>query len=226
MNTVKSRFLVVAMLIAAAIGFIGCSGNGAKPASIAITPTNPYISAATATTPFQFNVTETLSDGTTLPSWQLVTWSSSSTPVATISSTPGSIGLVTPNSALHDDSKDTVYYTIVKAIDNSNTMISATTTLYVVSSQITTIIANTTNTSISLGTKQTFTFTASWNSLGPDISNQVTWSSSNPGIATISNASGLKGVATPVSIGTTTIIATDPYSAITSTPGSALTVTY
>jgi len=213
MNILKLCFLIVAVLTVGAIGFMGCSGNGAKVTSLAATPTNPVISAqSTATTiptaiPLTYNAIAILSDGTSLPYWQLVTWSSDPS-VATISSTPGSIGLVTPNAGLTSNSTITVTATY---IDHPN--ISATSSLTVVASTLLSYITVTTtnlNPSISSGTT-TLQFTASWNGGSPDITKSVSWSSSNPGVASISNTSGANGFATLVYPGQTTITATDLY---------------
>jgi hypothetical protein len=65
------------------------------------------------------------------------------------------------------------------------------------------------NPSIALGTDQQFTATGifSDNSV-QDLTNSVTWSSSDTSIATISNEAGSQGLASPQAIGSTTITAT------------------
>jgi len=47
-----------------------------------------------------------------------------------------------------------------------------------------------------------------------DYTQRVTWRSSDPGIATVSNAEGTKGLVTPVGLGTITILAVDPATSI------------
>src|SRR5207237_9612068 len=57
--------------------------------------------------------------------------------------------------------------------------------------------------------KQQFTSTGTFtDSRAQDITRPVQWSSSNTGVATISNASGTQGLATSVTTGSTTITAT------------------
>ena len=66
-----------------------------------------------------------------------------------------------------------------------------------------------TNPSIVRGTLQQFTATGTFSdSTTQDLTTAVTWSSSSPGTATISNAAGSEGLASAVAIGTTTITAT------------------
>jgi len=66
-----------------------------------------------------------------------------------------------------------------------------------------------TNPSIALGTTQQFKVTAIYSdNTTQDFTAAVTWSSSDTGVATISNAAGSNGLATSVSTGTTTITAT------------------
>ncbi|MBJ6800881.1 DUF3443 family protein [Geomonas propionica] len=61
---------------------------------------------------------------------------------------------------------------------------------------------------LSVGTTGRFTATGTYSDNSTrDITNQVSWSSSVTGVATISNASGNKGVVTAVSVGTTTLTA-------------------
>jgi len=52
---------------------------------------------------------------------------------------------------------------------------------------------------------------------------RVTWSSDDPGVATVSNAEGTEGEVTGVSVGTTTIRAVDPATAISETRDVSVT---
>ncbi len=63
------------------------------------------------------------------------------------------------------------------------------------------------NPTIVNGQKQQFTAFFYVHGEPSDATSSVTWSSSNPTVATISNAAGLYGLATAVSAGTTTIMA-------------------
>ncbi len=63
------------------------------------------------------------------------------------------------------------------------------------------------NPTLSNGQKQQFAATFYVNGEPSDATSSVTWSSSDTGVATISNAAGLYGLATAVSAGTATITA-------------------
>jgi hypothetical protein len=74
------------------------------------------------------------------------------------------------------------------------------------------------------GATQQFTATGIYSdSSSQDLTDDVAWSSSVPGTATVSNDTGSQGLATAVADGATTITATDPSSTISGT--AALTVT-
>jgi formylglycine-generating enzyme required for sulfatase activity len=161
--------------------------------SIAVTPTNPSIANGAK----QFIATGTYSDKTTQVLTTSVTWSSSSTGVATISNAAGSNGLATSVSAGS---------TTITATSGS---LSGTTTLTVTSATLSSIAVTPTNPSIALGTTKQFIATGTYSdSTTQVITTSVTWSSSSTGVATISNAAGSNGLATSVATGSTTITAT------------------
>ncbi|MCA8965980.1 MAG: Ig-like domain-containing protein, partial [Planctomycetes bacterium] len=71
------------------------------------------------------------------------------------------------------------------------------------------------NPAIALGTTQQFTATGTFSdSSTQDLTAQVTWSSSNTGVATIDNSGGNEGLATSVAVGTCTITALHVASSI------------
>jgi hypothetical protein len=73
---------------------------------------------------------------------------------------------------------------------------------------ITSITVTPVNPSLVLGTTQQFIAMATLSSgTTQDVSSSVTWNSSNTGVATISNTSGTKGLATAVNVGSTTVTA-------------------
>ena len=162
--------------------------------SIAVTPTNPSIANGTTR---QFTATGTFSDSTTQDLTTQVTWSSSATGVATISNAGGSQGLA---------SSVAVGSTTITATLG---LVSGNTTLTVTAATLSTIAVTPVNPSLPLGLTRQFTATGTFSdSTMQDLTTQVTWSSSSPGVATISNASGSKGLATSVAAGTTIITAT------------------
>jgi uncharacterized protein YjdB len=162
--------------------------------SMAITPANPSIADGTTQ---QFTATATYSDGTTQNLTTAVTWSSSSTGVATVSNTAGSKGLATSVAAGST------------SITATSGDVSGSTTLTVTPATLVSIAITPTNPSIAQGTTRQFTATGTYSdSTTQNLTTTVTWSSSNTGIATISNAAGSKGLATSVAAGSTTITAT------------------
>jgi YD repeat-containing protein len=157
----------------------------AGPVNLVVNPTTALMFVGT---PQQFSATATFADGTTPNVSTIATWTSSNSLVATVSNAPGSQGLVTPVSA------GTV--TIC-----ANLQISACSTVTV---NVTTSVAITpTNVTIPIGVQQ---FTAIGTN-GQNITSEVTWSSSNPDVAGISNSPGTQGLATGLGVGTTTITA-------------------
>lgn len=88
-------------------------------------------------------------------------------------------------------------------------MVMGTATLTVSSAVITSITVGPANATLPRGASLQMTATANWsdNSM-TDVGTQVTWSSSDPLVITISNAAGSEGVATAVAPGNVTISAT------------------
>src|SRR5437867_2948110 len=108
---------------------------------IAVTPTTPSIANGTTR---QFTATGTYSDFTTQDLTTQVTWSSSSTAVATISNAGGSQGLATSVAA----GTTTIAATLG--------LVSGNTTLTVTAATLSTIDVTPTDPSIANGTKQQF----------------------------------------------------------------------
>ncbi|HZX41140.1 MAG TPA: Ig-like domain-containing protein [Myxococcaceae bacterium] len=162
--------------------------------SIAVTPPNP--SAAKGTT-LQLTATGTYSDNSTQDITGQVTWASSVTTVATISNAAGSKGLASTlgvgtsniSAALSGKTGGTML-TVTAATLQSISVTPATP-----SRPVPLTLAFSATGSFTDGTTQ-------------DLTTQVTWSSSKTAVATISNAAGSIGVATPVAPGNTTIGAT------------------
>ena len=162
--------------------------------AIAVTPTNPSVAKGS---PVQFTATGTFSDNTTQDITNQVTWASSVTTVATISNAAGSKGLAS-------------------TLQVGTTSISAALSGKTGGSTLTVTAATLQSISVTPATPSrpvpiTLAFTATGiftDGTTQDLTTQVTWSSSSLGVATISNAAGSIGVATPVAPGTTTIRAT------------------
>ena len=167
--------------------------------SIAVTPASPSIAKGGTQ---QFTATGTYSDGSTQNLTNSVTWSSSNTSVATISGTGLATGVGTGTST-------------IQAASGS---ITGATTLNVTAAvMLSSITVTPANPSIRKGTTQQFTATGNYSDGSRrNLTNLVTWRSSNTSVATISST----GLATAVGVGTSIIQATSG----TVTGSTALTV--
>ncbi|HEY6874519.1 MAG TPA: Ig-like domain-containing protein [Geobacteraceae bacterium] len=158
--------------------------------SIQVTPINPRIAKGTTD---QFRATGIFSDNTKQDLTSSATWSSSNMAVATIPSTGGLATGVAAGTA-----------TITASIGGK----SGSTTLTVTSATIVAMEVEPLTPTIALGTSQQFTATGRFSdNTTQDLTTLVAWSSSKTTVATISNATGSNGLATPMAAGTTTITA-------------------
>lgn len=179
--------------------------------AISVTPFNPTSPVGLTQ---QFIATGIFSDGTTEDLTTTVTWKSSQPAIAEISNAQGSKGLAT---AL------TIGMTTISALD-AKTGVTGSTTLTVTAAVLQEISVTPVNPSIASGFTQSFTATGLFSDgTTEDLSTEVTWTSSNLAIATISNNQGSKGVATALSPGVTTIQARDATTGISGS--TTLTVT-
>jgi len=152
--------------------------------SLSITPTNPSIALGTEV---QLTATGIYSDQSNQDLTSVVTWISSNSFIAAISNASGSEGAVT--------SVGTGTALMTAALGNINTSTSTTIT----DAELISISITPTNPSIALGTGIQVTATGTYTDQSTqDLTSSVTWSSSDPSIATISNASGSRGSVTPV----------------------------
>ena len=184
--------------ITAASGTVSGSTNltvtPAALVSIALIPANPSIANGTQQ---QFAATGTYTDTSTHDVTAAVTWNSSDTTVATISNASGSNGLATSLSQ--------------GAVTISATLgtIAGATGLTITPAVLVSIAVIPANASIANGTGQQFAATGTYtdNSTQP-LTTSVNWSSSDTTVASISNASGSKGLASSAGQGTATMTAT------------------
>ncbi len=168
---------------------VGLTGTGSGPTltSIAVTPATPSIPLGQTQ---QFAATGTYSDGSQQNLTTTATWSSSSTSIATIGSRSGLASSVAAGAAT------------IKAVSGS---ISGTAVLTVAPPTLVSISVTPASPSLQLGKTQQFTATGTYtNNSTQNLTASVTWSSSLTAVAAISAA----GLATPASIGVTTIQAT------------------
>lgn len=168
--------------------------SGATLSSISITP-------AASSTPLgvnvQFTATGNFSDATTQDITSSVVWASSDTSVATISTAAATRGLVTPV-ALGTTTISATFYGV-----------SGSTSFTVNAASLSSIAVTRVSASVAKGLTDQFTATGTYsNSTTQDITNSVTWTTSNNLVATVSNAGGTQGLATSTGTGTATITAT------------------
>jgi hypothetical protein len=176
--------------------------------TITVSPTNASgVIEATQ----QFSAIGTYSDATTRNLTDSVTWSSSDTSVANISS-GGLAGLQTAGTT---------------RITATLRTISGSTTLTVFPKNLVSIDIKPLTPSVPSGTSAQFSATGTFNDASiQDMTSQVTWSSSDTSIATIGNTNGSKGLATSLTEGRTNITALfGPISGstqLTVTPASSI----
>ncbi len=162
--------------------------------SIQVTPVNPGIAKGTTR---QFVAMGIYSDHSTQDLTKQVTWCTSNTSVASISNAAGSSGLA---SAL------AVGTAVVSA---SLGPVSGTTNLDVTAATLVSIEVSPADASISKGTTRQLAATGIYSDHSTqDLTKQVTWSTSNTSVASISNAAGSNGLASALGVGSATISAT------------------
>jgi N-acetylneuraminic acid mutarotase len=159
--------------------------TGTVLTAIAVTPATASIAAGSGSQ--QYTARCSYSNGTSSDCTAMVTWSSSSPAVATVSGGGLASGVGAGT-------------TTIKAASGS---VSGTATLTVTSAVLTAIAVTPTAASIAAGSgSQQYTARCSYsNGSSSDCTAMVTWSSSNPAVATISGG----GLASGVGAGTTTI---------------------
>ena len=160
--------------------------GSASLVSIAVTPANPSIGKGATQ---QFTATGTYSDNSTQNLTSSVTWGSTNTAAATITSAGLATGVATGS-------------TTISAASGS---ISGSTNLTVTAPVLVSIAVTPANPFITKGATQQFTATGTYSDNSTqNLTSSVTWSSTNTATATITSA----GLATGVATGSTTIRAT------------------
>jgi uncharacterized protein YjdB len=189
-NHAASLVLSVGLLL---VAIAGCGGgsSGTDPLkvlkSISASPAQASVSVGTTE---QFTATATYSDGSTQDVTQSATWSDANSKVATITST----GMAT---AVASGST-----TVTAMMDGLSA--SATLTVPATPKTLASIAISPADPSLIAGSTQQFTATATYSDNSTaDVTKTVSWTSSNPAVATISST----GLATAVAAGSVTIAA-------------------
>jgi uncharacterized protein YjdB len=187
-----------ASTITATSGLIsGAAVLTVTPAVLLAITVSPAVASIAAGDTQQFTATGHYSDLSTQDLTSNISWSSSLTTFATVSNASGSKGLATGVS------------TGATTITGTSGLISGTAVLTVTPAVLLAITVSPAVASIAAGDTQQFTAIGHYSDLSTqDLTSSVTWSSSLTSFATVSNASGSKGLATAVATGATTITAT------------------
>ena len=206
-----------AAMVTAKIGTVSTSAtlNVEAIKSLVVTPAGVVVNPSTATiavgTPTQFIATATLADGTSTQNISSsVTWIaingpavSGTLPVGTVSDSPGTAGWALGNTA---------GTSTIGAVFSGQYSLDP---LTVTSATLKTLaITPTGNTHLGLGLTQQYTATGTFSdSSTQNLSNQVTWISSSPGVAVIN----FNGLATSTGVGTTNVTAVGIINGTTAT---------
>lgn len=161
--------------------------------SIQVTPANPGIAKGTTK---QFTATGIYSDHSIQNLTAQVTWGSSDASAASVSNAAGSNGLAT-------------------GLGIGNTTVSAAlggvtgeTNLDVTAATLASIDVTPTNPGLAKGTKRQLTATGTYTDhTSQDLTSQVTWGTSDPSVASVSNAAGSTGLASALGVGRTSVSA-------------------
>ena len=212
----KSRGLAVGSVTITATlgshsGSTALTVTSATLSSIQINPGAPSVAVGLNQ---QFSAIGTYSDSSTADVSSVVTWTSSSTTVATISNSTGTKGLAL--------AKAQGTSTITAAIGG----VSGAVTLTVTAASLSSIEVSPTSLTLPVGLSQQAAATGIYSdSTTADLTSAVTWTSANSAVASVSNSAGTRGQITAEGIGSTTITASyGGYSANISVTVSASTL--
>lgn len=188
--------------------------TAAELVSIAIAPQDTSVPLGMTQ---QFTATGTYTDGTVGDITATGHWSSSDASKATVSDSPPTVGLATCVGVGQ------------AAIEITSGNVSATATLSVTAAALTAITITPRAATIPLGSSQQFSASGTFSDgTAQDTTSMVQWSSSDSGIAVLSNDPGSAGLATSAAQGTASITATwqgvTSWSTLTVTQGTLVSV--
>ena len=191
---IKNTHLVFTMLIGVFL-LAGCNlgggsnDNGAELTAIAVTPANSSIPNGLTK---QFSAMGTYDDGTSSDISDSVSWSSDDSAIATISASGLATGVATGSM-------------VITASSNSPSGVqAASTSLTITDATLSSLAITPAQPSIANGLTKQFIATGTYSDgTSPDVSTSVTWSSSEPLVATVNDS----GLASSVAIGMSVITA-------------------
>ena len=202
-TTVSGGTVAITATVSGIQGKATLTVGTATLSSVSVTPLT--LSVPLGLTP-AFLATGTYSDGTTMDLTPVATWASATAAVATVSNSAGSQGIATTLS------------TGTAKISATVSGKKGTATLTVTSATLAAIAVTPVSPRVPSGTTAQLTATGTYsNGTTQNITGMVTWTSSAPGVAIVSNAPGTAGTAYAMALGTSTVTATDPTTGIAST---------
>ena len=209
---VKAEDVGTATIRATLGGIVGESDVNVTMATLQSINVNPATPSIALGTNQQFQALGVYSDLTTLDLTATVTWGSGTQATATISNAAIDKGLATSKAV----GTTTITATLGPVMGSTLLTVSAATLVR--------IDVTPSNPTLPRALTEDFTATAVYSDATTvDLTDVVTWSSSNQAVAIISNANGSEGEALTLIAGTTTITALDPVSMMSGT--TLLTVT-
>ncbi|HEX6882333.1 MAG TPA: Ig-like domain-containing protein [Planctomycetota bacterium] len=184
-------------------GVVGTSALEVTPAVLVSLQVSPATAAVPLGLAQAFRATGIYTDASTQDLTAQVTWSSADPGVAQVSNAPGSEGLAT-GLALGT--------TLVSAVD-PETKRAGSAELAVTPAVLSAVRVLPATTSLALGFELAYAAEGTYSDGGTrDLTQVVTWSSSAPDVAVVSNAPGSQGLATSLAVGFATVRATEPKS--------------
>jgi hypothetical protein len=200
------------LLLSIALLLVACTPSSETPVVevVEVTAASPVIARSTVV---QLEATARLADGSVRSVTELVDWSSSDPAIARFgdAASPGLMSAV-----------GTGRVTLRAVLRGSGT--AASVSLVVSDAALVSLSLTSPGPSLPLGLAQTFAATGTFaNGTTQDLTAAVTWSSSAPAVAAISNTTGSRGVATTLAPGSTTISALHPASGVTGSTGFTVT---
>jgi trimeric autotransporter adhesin len=202
-NAAGQKGLATALAVGA--GQVQATLSGVTGSATVTVSASPLVSIAITPNPLSLVLglkgslvaTGTYQNGTTQILTTQVAWVVTDPTIASVSNAASTAGLVSGIAVGSTSVIATLSGISSKAIVN------------IFQAKLTTITVAPATTSVTAGASQQFTATGTYdNGSTPDITTQVTWSSSNTGVAQVSNAAGSNGLATSLVAGRSTIIAT------------------
>ena len=188
---VAAGTVTVTATIQTVSGTVQISVVAKKITSIGITPTQPILQRG-VTQPFQ--ATALYDDNSTGDVTQQATWSSGDTGVLTVVVTGANAGLATAQA---------VGTTSITATLGG---INGTTSVTVIAPSLTSITVSPATATIMVGGTRPFTAQGTYSDRSTaDLTNSVTWSSSNTTVLSVSNATATRGQATGKAVGTANV---------------------